>query len=43
MTSKQLTALSKIKNPEFRRLIGKMVLTWEIIQHMEEYHKQYYR
>ena len=42
MTDKQLIALSKIKNPKVRRLIGKMVLTWEIIQNTEEYHKQHY-
>ena len=42
MTSKQLIALSKIKNPKVRRLIVEMVFTWEAIQHMEEYHKQHY-
>lgn len=42
MTKKQLSKLSKIKSPRVRQLIAKMAFTWEVIQRMEQYHKEHY-
>lgn len=39
MTDQQLLKLSKIKDAKARRLVMKMVFTWEVIQRMEKYHK----
>lgn len=37
-----LKKLSKIKDSKFRKLVAQMSLTWEIIQRMEQYHKEHY-
>jgi hypothetical protein len=39
---KAIKKLSRIRNPELRKLAAKMWVTSETIRRMEEYHRQHY-